>query len=369
MVIIGGGLAGLSAANHLAGMQKRVLVIEKNSYPNHKVCGEYLSMEVLPYLRELDINLSDAVNIDHLEISHKNGNMLKTKLPLGGIGISRYALDDRMYKAALNKGADFLFETVELIDFQEHAFAIRTSTGSSIMSKIVIGAFGKRSSLDKNLNRDFIRQKAPWLGVKAHYNLPGFPNNLVGLHAFDGGYGGVSKTETGAVNFCYLASYKSFKPFGNVADFEEAVIKKNPHLKELLGKAEMKFAKPLSIAQISFDTKQTVENHMIMCGDSAGLIHPLCGNGMAMAIHSARIASDLILKFLNDPDFSREQLELTYKKSWQNNFANRLRWGRYLQSMLLNQTISNVLIKTFINSQGLTRALIRKTHGKLLEVR
>ena len=367
MVIIGGGLAGLSAANHLAGMQKRVLVIEKNSYPNHKVCGEYLSMEVLPYLGALDINVSDAVNIDQLEISHKNGNILKTELPLGGIGISRYTLDDRMYQAALKKGTDFLFETAELIEFREGIFEIRTTGGSCIESKIVIGAFGKRSSLDKTLNRDFISQKAPWLGVKAHYDLPGFPKNLVGLHAFDGGYGGLSKTETGAVNFCYLASYKSFKPYGNVIDFEEGVIRKNPHLGELLGKAEMIFSKPLSIAQISFDSKQTVENHMIMCGDSAGLIHPLCGNGMAMAIHSARIASDLILKFLNDPDFNQEQLELAYSRSWRINFANRLRWGRYLQSILLNQTASNILLKTFIKSQSLTRALIRKTHGKLLE--
>ena len=366
-VIIGGGLAGLTAANHLARKQKRVLVIEKNAYPNHKVCGEYLSMEVLPYLQGMDIDLRDAVNIDHLEISHKNGNILKTTLPLGGIGISRYALDNRMYQSALSKGAEFLFENAESIQFRGNTFEIKTTNGSCFESKVVIGAFGKRSSLDKSLGRDFIKQKAPWLGVKAHYDVPGFQQNSVGLHAFDGGYGGLSKTETGAVNFCYLASYKSFKPYGNIKDFAEGVVMKNPHLKDILGNAEMKFTKPLTIAQISFNRKQTIENHMLMCGDSAGLIHPLCGNGMAMAIHSARIASDLVLKFLNQPDFNRQQLEMAYEKSWRNNFADRLLWGRILQSLLLNQTVSNVLIKAFINSQSLTRALIRKTHGKLLE--
>jgi len=35
----------------------------------------------------------------------------------------------------------------------------------------------------------------------------------------------------------------------------------------------------------------------LMIGDTAGLIHPLCGNGMAMAIHSAKIASELIGDF------------------------------------------------------------------------
>jgi flavin-dependent dehydrogenase len=34
-----------------------------------------------------------------------------------------------------------------------------------------------------------------------------------------------------------------------------------------------------------------------MIGDTAGLIHPLCGNGMAMAIHSAKIVSKLIGTF------------------------------------------------------------------------
>ena len=46
-----------------------------------------------------------------------------------------------------------------------------------------------------------------------------------------------------------------------------------------------------------------------MCGDTAGMIHPLCGNGMGMAIASARLASELVLKFLNGEIKTRESLE------------------------------------------------------------
>ena len=51
VLIIGGGLAGLCNAIHLSKFGTKVLLIEKNEYPKHKVCGEYISNEVLPYLQ------------------------------------------------------------------------------------------------------------------------------------------------------------------------------------------------------------------------------------------------------------------------------------------------------------------------------
>ena len=75
-------------------------------------------------------------------------------------------------------------------------------------SKIVLGAFGKRSTIDQKMQRKFIKQKSPWLAVKGHYK-GNFPNDVVGLHNFKGGYCGVSKVENDLVNICYL---------GNVAE-------------------------------------------------------------------------------------------------------------------------------------------------------
>ena len=56
VIIIGGGLAGLTSAIHLAKANYNVLLFEKNAYPKHKVCGEYVSNEVLPYLNYLGFN-------------------------------------------------------------------------------------------------------------------------------------------------------------------------------------------------------------------------------------------------------------------------------------------------------------------------
>ena len=48
VIIIGGGLAGLTSALHLSKKGFKVTLIEKHDYPRHKVCGEYLSNEVVP---------------------------------------------------------------------------------------------------------------------------------------------------------------------------------------------------------------------------------------------------------------------------------------------------------------------------------
>lgn len=366
VIIVGGGLAGLTAAIHLSKEKHAVLVVEKKPYPHHKVCGEYVSNEIIPYLNKLGVPMSSsgAVLIDSLELSTASGKSVKTKLPLGGIGISRYAFDNLMYEKALENGVTFVFELATSIIYSNDSFQVTTENNTIYSSRITIGAYGKRSALDKQLQRDFIKQKSGWLGVKAHYKFDAFPENQVSLHNFTGGYGGLSKTETGAVNFCYLASYSSFQKEKNVAEFNDKVVAKNPFLHDFLEKATPIFNEPITIAQISFEQKQAVENHIIMCGDTAGLIHPLCGNGMAMAIHSAKIASAYIHRYLNHKKHTRSQMELDYAKAWNTAFKKRLWMGRQLQSLLLNEEMSNLALKALTVSPALLRRLIKTTHGK-----
>ena len=155
VIIVGGGLAGLSAALRLSVEMDSILVLEKNRYPNHKVCGEYVSNEVLPYLEQLGISFSEQemVSIDTLELSLGNGKAVRSPLPLGGFGISRYVLDERLYREALQRNVDFAFETATDIVFHDDTFSVDTKTGGAYQAKALIGAYGKRSFLDKKLQR------------------------------------------------------------------------------------------------------------------------------------------------------------------------------------------------------------------------
>jgi flavin-dependent dehydrogenase len=364
VLIIGGGLAGLTAAIHLSKIGLQVTVIEKNEFPKHKVCGEYISNEVLPYLNWLDLNIADLnpSNITNLEFSTASGKVIKSVLPLGGFGISRFALDEYLYKKAFENGCKILQDNVENIQFEDNQFIATTANKTILKSEIVIGAFGKRSNIDQKLNRDFIQKKSYWLAVKGHYSGD-FPNNSVGLHNFKGGYCGVSKVEKDIINICYLADYETFKRFKNIEEYQKIVVSENPYLKVILEKSKLLFEKPLTISQISFDKKQAVENHILMIGDTAGLIHPLCGNGMAMAVHSAKIVSELVGKYYNNEIKSRNELEEKYIQEWNFNFKKRLKMGRLLSNLLQKQKLSAILMRILIIFPFLLSKIIKKTHG------
>jgi len=365
VVIIGGGLAGLTSAIHLSKSGLKVTLIEKNDFPKHKVCGEYISNEVLPYFRWLGLNIAtlNPKNISKIEFSTAKGKIISADLPLGGFGISRYELDDYLYQKAKVSGCQIIQDTVIDIRFVENEFSISTSNIIELKSKVVLGAFGKRSNIDLKLNRDFIQKKSPWLAVKAHYSGD-YPSNLVGLHNFNGGYCGVSKVENDAVNICYLADYETFKQYKNIEEFQSKVVCKNPHLKAVFEKCVLLFEKPLTISQISFEKKNTVENHILMIGDTAGLIHPLCGNGMAMAIHSAKIASELIIDFLDKMIPSRKELEEIYTQEWNKNFRSRLSMGRFLAKILQKEKLASLLMQLLAIFPFLLPIIIKKTHGK-----
>lgn len=358
-------MAGLTAALGLSHHNYDIAVFESSPYPHHKVCGEYLSQEVLPYMEFLgvDVRKVGARPIDRVEISGLKGKKVHSSLPLGGLGISRYALDHLFYQTALKRNITFYFEKVTAITFEKEVFTI-TSREREVIAPIVIGAYGKRSALDKNFVRPFISKKNNWLAVKSHYEYPDFPDDLVALHNFKGGYGGLSKTETGHVNFCYLGNYLDFKACRGILDFNEQVVSKNPHLSQFLKVAQPVFETPLSIGQISFEPKEPVVDHVLMCGDTAGLIHPLCGNGMAMAIHAGKLVSESVHGYFNTLEQDRIDMELAYKRAWNHHFKNRLRYGRYFQKILLQESLMHWGLATLGQSKHVLQYLIRKTHGK-----
>lgn len=362
--IIGGGLAGLTSAIHLLQKGYKVTVFEKNAYPKHKVCGEFISNEILPYWESIGVNIQELkpTTITETIISLPNGKQLNSKLPMGGFGISRYTLDHYLAQKVIALGGEIIQITIENITFHNNLFQITSSNGKTYYSTIALGCFGKRSNLDIHLKRNFIQKKSPWLAVKAHYSGD-FPIDLVTLHNFEGGYCGVSKVENDQINICYLVQFEVFKKFKNIEEFQINVLYQNPHLKHILEQSKMVFDKPLTISQISFEKKSQEENHVLMLGDSAGLIHPLCGNGMAMAVHSAKIASECVVSFLEGKQ-TRDEMEQNYAKQWNQTFQKRLQTGKQLSKLLLNQSMSQILMKLLLTFPKLLPLIIRKTHGK-----
>ena len=370
VIIIGGGLAGLTAAIHLSMHDIEVVLIEKEKYPHHKVCGEYLSQEVLPYLQLLGVDLYTLApaEIKRLKYSSSNGKTTSCNLEMGGLGISRYSLDHYLFTKALASNCKIINASVSKVEYRNSMFLVSIDEKEILQSDFVLGAFDKRSKLDKDLNRSFISKNSEWLAVKSHYINKSFPSDLVALHNFNGGYCGISRTEKEHLNVCYLASYDSFKRFRNTDTFKEKVLMQNPELKVFFQHSESVFENELSIAQISFGEKKLIEDHIIMIGDAAGLIHPLCGNGMAMAIHSAKIASENILEFYKNKHISRSFVEHNYEQNWNRNFNSRMKAGRILQKLFLNKALAGISQKIISNIPGIMPQIVKRTHGEPIYV-
>ncbi|WP_299121440.1 NAD(P)/FAD-dependent oxidoreductase [uncultured Winogradskyella sp.] len=369
VIIIGGGLAGLTSAIHLSQNDTKVLLIEKNNYPKHKVCGEYVSNEVLPYLNFLDFNpfKFGAKRISKFQLTTHNNKNIEAKLPLGGFGMSRYEMDYQLYQLALKNGVIVLQDLVNEVKLYGDTFQVEMQSKQVHQSRIVIGAFGKRSNLDVKLKRKFIKKKSPYLGVKVHVS-GSFPEDKVALHNFKGGYCGVSKVENNHINLCYIADYSTFKKYKNIDAFQEQILFKNLALKQLFQHSNLEFEKPLTISQISFETKSAVENHILMCGDSAGMIHPLCGNGMGMAIRSAQLASELIIDYLKGKIATREALEKSYTKNWKNTFSLRLKVGHTIAYLFRQNWLAPKLLIVLRWFPFLIPLIIKMTHGKPMKV-
>lgn len=370
VIIVGGGLAGLSSAIHLSKYDLNILVIEKNNYPKHKVCGEYISNEVLPYLEYLGIDVFHlgAQKINKFELSTPKNKILKSDLILGGFGISRYTLDNALYEKVKSQHVETIQDTVIDIQFLNDVFSVVTKNKITYKSKLVIGAYGKRSSLDVALERNFIKKKSPFLAVKTHVK-GNFPRDLVALHNFKGGYCGVSKVENDIINLCYITDFEAFKAYRDIDEFQEKVVFKNTYLKTIFKNSTPVFEQPLTISQISFSNKSPIENHIIMCGDTAGMIHPLCGNGMSMAIRSAQMASQLIIDYLQGKIKSRLAFEKAYQKSWNNEFRTRLKVGSFVAKLFSKNQLADVLITVLKRAPKLLPQIIKQTHGKPMVVK
>jgi flavin-dependent dehydrogenase len=198
VAIIGGGLAGLSLSILLSKAGYKTILFEKEKYPFHKVCGEYISMESWNFIEKLGLNLSrlHLPMIKKLIVSSPDGNVIHSDLDVGGFGISRYFLDNELKNIAAENGVIVCEGTkVNEIIFNDERFIVKYN-GGSIFSPVVVGSFGKRSNLDVKWKRDFVQQKPGklnnYIGVKYHVKN-NFPNDTIALHNFKNGYCGFSK--------------------------------------------------------------------------------------------------------------------------------------------------------------------------------
>lgn len=364
VLIIGAGLAGLASAILLARSGFHVVVIEQDRLPKHRVCGEYVSREALPFLERLGFTPSqyDVKWIDSFELTTLRGRRFATPLDMGGFGLSRHRFDFALLRLALEAGVHVEQHcAAKTLTRTGDSYVVETSLGER-WARVVLGCFGKRSGLDHALGRPHAKVRTPYVAVKRHYR-GNFAPNVVGLHTIPGGYCGISAVEGDLVNVCYLTTALALEREGGLRVFDSDGLHRNVHLASHLRNLAPVFDKPLVISQVNFGAKAQTHADVLMLGDAAGLLHPLAGNGMAMALRSAALAVPEVEAFLRGIS-THSALITRYASAWQNEVSRRRMVSRFLQRTFESDKLSERLCQLAHTSPRLARWIIENTHGR-----
>ena len=308
VLIVGGGVAGCAASIALARQGRKVTLIERETTPRHKVCGEFLSGEALEDLHSLGIDLSalGAVTLSYVRLAASR-RAAEAPLPFQAASLTRKALDTALIAEAIAAGVQILRgrSVKSLSRTIGGLWQATLEDGTSYEAPTAFLASGKHDL------RGHGRPKDPhqWVAFKMYYRLsPTQTAELKGaseLTLYSGGYGGIQPVEDGLANFCCVIKRPYFARAGLRWEGLVARMQKEcPHLAMRLAGAEPQLNKPIAITHIPYGYLRRTTNEGLYCiGDQAAVIPSFTGDGISIALHTARRAVASFLESESAPVF------------------------------------------------------------------
>jgi flavin-dependent dehydrogenase len=125
------------------------------------------------------------------------------------------------------------------------------------------------------------------------------------LMLFPGGYGGIQPVEGGIANLCWVVQQRYLARAGNRWELFLAKMQQDcPHLAMRLAGAKPLLAKPIAITHIPYGyIRRTSEDGLYCIGDQAAVIPSFTGDGISVALHTARCAAAAYLAAEQAPVF------------------------------------------------------------------
>lgn len=197
--VIGGGVAGSVAAIHLGRANARVVLLEKENEPTHKVCGGFISADGVRILSECGIDF-DRLGAPKIKALRFHGPLrsFESFLPFEGRVLSRVTLDHRLLEIALESGVDVRRGVFASECHPELPFKIATNKQEELVAKRLILATGKSEfrSVQQRQGRDedhvafsmFLRLIPSMIRrLSGHMDIFIFQNGFGSLSMIEGG--------------------------------------------------------------------------------------------------------------------------------------------------------------------------------------
>ena len=295
VLILGGGVAGCAASIALARKGQAVTLIEREPAPRHKVCGEFLSGEALEDLDALGIDVGSlgAVPITYVRLAAAR-RAAQAPLPFPAASLTRRALDTALIAEAIAAGVRVeQGRSVQgLARTAPNVWQATLDDGTTREAATVFLATGKHDL------RGHARPEDPqrWIAFKMYFRLgPAQAAELAHaseLMLYPGGYGGIQPVEGGIANLCCVVQQRYLARTGNRWENFLAKMQQDcPHLATRLAGAEPLLAKPIAITHIPYGyVRRTSEDGLYCIGDQAAVIPSFTGDGISIALHTARCA-------------------------------------------------------------------------------
>lgn len=347
ILIVGGGPAGSTAALYLSQFGFDITIVEKKIFPREVLCGEFLSKEVTDVLKDLNI-FDDFLSLKPNELKtfraiDDSDTELKSDLNFDAYSMKRSVFDSFLLEKAKSRNVKVI-QPAEVISITKNnsGFISEIIEGADnklqINAKLIIAAYGKQNILDKKLERGFLNTKSNLNGVKFH-----LPINLLNdafsdeirIYTDEELYCGMNQVSDNEMTVCFLENRKLSKIPSRERLIE--VIKSNKNFQKVFKEEAIDYIKTTNIhgtGNIFFGKREVVENGIIMVGDAARVISPLAGDGIGMAMESAKLLYSVISEY-NIANLN--EIILSYKKQYEKKFTNRLMTAKIIQRIILNR--------------------------------
>ncbi len=351
ILIIGGGPAGSTTALYLSQLGLDITIIEKKVFPRETLCGEFLSKEVTDILKALNIFIDflslKPNKLNSFRAVDDSGIELTSDLNFNAYAMKRSIFDSLLLETAKIRKVNIIQPAEVISTIQSNTNFISEIVEESgnkfqIKSKLVIAAYGKQNILDKKLERDFVNKKSNLNGVKFHLPINLLKNSFndeIRIYTDKQLYCGMNQINNTEMTVCFLENRKHSKIPSRERLIE--VIKSNKYFQKVFLNDAVDYIKSADIygtGNIYFGSREVVKNGIIMVGDAARVISPLAGDGIGMAMESAKLLFE-ILSESGINESNREELYSTYKKRHKKIFKKRLLTAKILQSILLNRKL------------------------------
>ncbi len=298
VLIAGGGVAGAAAACLLARAGHAVRLFERQAGPADKMCGEFLSREALFYLERLGVDVAalGGQAITHVRLV-RGGSVVTAALPFRGMSLTRRVLDEALLARAGALGAQIARGQAVRLAVADGAWRLDDEGGAGWRGAALFLATGKHEM--RGAPRRLAAPPEHLVGWKSYFRLIPAQQAALARHVelilFPGGYGGLQMVEGGRANLCLLIARSRLRSAGGWAGLLDGLLADSAHLRARLEGAAALLAQPLAIARVPYGFLHAPApddpDDVFRLGDQFAVIPSFAGDGMAMALHGAAVAS------------------------------------------------------------------------------